>query len=232
MTLTIKEQFCGPPGTGNGGYVCGLLAKSLGTWPVEITLRKPVPLTTELEVRKDGEGMALFLRDEVLATARAAGLDLDVLEPPTRTEAREASKGFLGFHQLEHPYERCFVCGPARKAGDGIRIFAGPLKNGGGAATVWTPEDWQADDDGNIGTAFVLGALDCPGYFSQFPDANQHALLGRMTAEIITPLKAGEDYIVYGWPVAVEGRKHFVGTALYGAGGVCAARAISIWFPV
>ena len=34
------------------------------------------------------------------------------------------------------------------------------------------------------------------------------------------------------WPVAVEGRKHLVGTALYDAGGICAARAMCIWFPV
>ena len=29
-TLSISRRFCGPPNSGNGGYVCGLL---LTTWP-------------------------------------------------------------------------------------------------------------------------------------------------------------------------------------------------------
>ena len=26
----IRKRFCGPPNSGNGGYVCGLLANALG----------------------------------------------------------------------------------------------------------------------------------------------------------------------------------------------------------
>jgi len=232
MKILIQEQFCGPPGTGNGGYVCGLLAKALNVWPVEITLRKPIPVETELELVVGGAEAALSLEGGPVASARPTNLEMDLPSPPSAKEAREASKGFLGFHQLAHPYKRCFVCGPDRRPGDGMHIFAGPLLGGHGAATVWTPEDWMAGEGGEIDPEYILGALDCPGYFSQFPRASRHALLGRMTAEIITPLKAGEDYIVYGWPVAVEGRKNFVGTALYDAQKACVARALSIWFPV
>lgn len=232
MKITIKDQFCGPPGTGNGGYVCGRLAAALKTWPVEITLRKPIPVETPLEITKAAEKAILLLGGEVLAEARPADLDLDIPVALGLAEARAASSGFLGFHRLAHPYKRCFVCGPAREAGDGMRIFAGPLKGKDGAATVWAPEDWMIGEGGAVEVPYILGALDCPGYFSMFPDANQHALLGRMTAEIMSPLQAGEDYIVYGWPVAVEGKKHFVGTGVFNADGVCLAWALSIWFTV
>ena len=39
-TLVIGSRFCGPPDSGNGGYVCGLIADYLGG-PAEVTLRKP-----------------------------------------------------------------------------------------------------------------------------------------------------------------------------------------------
>ena len=48
-TLVIPERFCGPPGTGNGGYVAGrlasLVASDSGSNPtIEVTLRRPIPL--------------------------------------------------------------------------------------------------------------------------------------------------------------------------------------------
>ena len=43
--LRIAGRFCGPPGTGNGGFASGSLAARLaGTIHVEVTLRRPVPL--------------------------------------------------------------------------------------------------------------------------------------------------------------------------------------------
>ena len=38
--LVIAPRFCGPPGSGNGGYVCGLIAGRLDGQG-EITLRRP-----------------------------------------------------------------------------------------------------------------------------------------------------------------------------------------------
>ena len=42
-SLTVARRFCGPPGSGNGGYVCGLIAGFLDG-PAEVTLRLPPPL--------------------------------------------------------------------------------------------------------------------------------------------------------------------------------------------
>ena len=42
-SITIDKRYCGPPNSGNGGYVCGLLANHIGA-SAEITLRVPPPL--------------------------------------------------------------------------------------------------------------------------------------------------------------------------------------------
>ena len=49
----IGRQFCGPPNSGNGGYVCGVLAKGLDG-PATAVIRAPVPLDTELAFEGDG----------------------------------------------------------------------------------------------------------------------------------------------------------------------------------
>jgi hypothetical protein len=47
--LVIAPRFCGPPDSGNGGYVCGLIAGRLGE-QTEMTLRAPPPLATPMTV--------------------------------------------------------------------------------------------------------------------------------------------------------------------------------------
>jgi hypothetical protein len=39
-------------------------------------------------------------------------------------------------------------------------------------------------------------------------------VLGRLTAELRTPLEAGRDYVAIGWPVEREGRKSHSATAI------------------
>src|SRR5580700_1205792 len=53
--LTIPSRFCGPPGSGNGGYVCGRIAAYLDG-QVTVTLRRPPPLATPMAVGRDRGG--------------------------------------------------------------------------------------------------------------------------------------------------------------------------------
>ena len=65
---TIARRFNGPPGSGNGGYVCGLMA-NLIDGPSEATLRAPPPLEKPLSLERDKHG-AVSLRDgDVLCIA-------------------------------------------------------------------------------------------------------------------------------------------------------------------
>ena len=49
QTMTIARRFRGPPNSGNGGYVCGMLARYI-SGAAEVVLRAPPPLETELDV--------------------------------------------------------------------------------------------------------------------------------------------------------------------------------------
>src|SRR3546814_6879537 len=70
-TITIEGRFCGPPGMGNGGYVCGKLAAYVDG-PAEVTLRRPTPLDRPLAVVREAGLARLMDGDAVLAEARPA----------------------------------------------------------------------------------------------------------------------------------------------------------------
>jgi len=222
--VTIARRFRGPPDSGNGGYSAGLLARALGGSGCEVTLLKPPPLEVEMVIESDGAEARLLHGDEVIASARRARLDLDVPPAPDLDSAREAEGRFTGL--TDHIFPGCFVCGPERGCGDGLRIFAGAVD--GMVASTWRPGPDLADEDGAVRSEFIWAALDCPGYFA-VQQAAGLALLGRMTAVRHAPLRGGEEAVVTGWPIASDGRKHRVGTAVHDADGRLVAAAQCTW---
>ena len=124
--IIIDKRFCGPPNSGNGGYVCGRLARHI-PGGAEVTLRAPPPLDTPLDAVATDDG-TWELRDggKVVATGRAANVELSRLEKASLEEAC-AAELLTPVKPHEHPLPTCFVCGPARAKGDGLRIFAGSL---------------------------------------------------------------------------------------------------------
>lgn len=120
-TLSIDPRFCGPPGSGNGGYTAGRLAALIGD-PSEITLRRPPPLETEMRVERAGSRLLLMHGDDLIAEAQKTVVELAIPECPSLHEARSASTGYPGLDR--HPFPGCFVCGPQRAA-DGMAVFPG-----------------------------------------------------------------------------------------------------------
>ncbi len=226
-TLVIAPRFRGPPDSGNGGYVCGIIAAAIGS-PVCVRLKHPPPLDTPMTLERDEDGhlWRLLNGDTVVAEARPDHCDIDVPRPPDRAEAESASLRYMGF--IEHPFPGCFVCGPRRPADDGLRIFTGPLTDGTLVAAPWVPDASLAGPDGLVRPEFLWAALDCPGYFAT-PLAGKRALLGELSVRIERPLRPGAACVVTGWKRHAEGRKHFVGTAVFGPDGVLAARAAATW---
>jgi hypothetical protein len=211
-TLTIPARFTGPPDSANGGVTCGLVAQATGL--DEVTLRRPPPLETPLRV-VDG---ALYDGDALVATAAAATVELEPPAPVTGAEAREATTRYGGL--TEHPFPSCFVCGPARA--DGLRLFAGPVA-AGVAAAPWVPADRDP--------VMVWAALDCPGGWSlDLP--GRPMVLGRMALRLDELPDPGEEHVVMGWQVSLEGRKAFTGSALFTAGGRVLAVAQQTWIAV
>ncbi len=226
-TLRIDPRFRGPPESGNGGYVCGLVAAAIGA-PVAVRLRHPPPLDVALTLAADdATGRWLLQHGEVLvAEARPHVVEIEVPAPPDHAEAIAASLRYPGF--VEHPFPGCFVCGPRRLADDGLRIFAGPLDERPLVAAPWVPDGSLADEDGRLRPEFMWSALDCPGYFATSL-AGRRALLGELAVRIERRVQPGEACVVIGWERRAEGRKHTVGTALFGHDGSLAARAEATW---
>jgi hypothetical protein len=234
LDVTIDPRFCGPPTSGNGGWTCGLLGTKLGG-TVEVTLRKPPPLGRPLRLTGQGQGqdndeLRLLDGEELLAEARRVHLDLEVPPAPSFNRAVALSSYYVG-HRV-HYYPTCFTCGPARAAGDGLRIFAGRERPEDPVAGAWVPAASLADATGRVSPEVHWAALDCPGYFGAAAPDHPPALLGRMTAQVSRSVSVGEHCVVVGWSLGRQGRKLHAGTALYGEDGRLIGRARQVWITV
>ncbi|SDS16092.1 hypothetical protein SAMN05216271_1296 [Halopseudomonas sabulinigri] len=224
--ISISSRFCGPPNSGNGGYVSGLLAKAMGV-PCQITLHAPPPLDTPLQLLANDEGAELRLGEQLLGSAKPHVFELNLPSAVDAATAAQAQERFEGFEQ--HNLPCCFVCGTNRDPLDGLRIFAGPTElRDEQVAALWTPDDTLTDESGMVSSEYLWAALDCPGYFAVRGQAGI-ALLGRFSAHIEQPVRAGEPLVVAGWALGHDGRKHFAGTALYNQQGEAVAWAEATW---
>ncbi|MEO6712140.1 MAG: hypothetical protein ABIM89_01780 [Mycobacteriales bacterium] len=226
--IVVPARFHGPDGSGNGGYVAGLLARQT-VGPCEVTLRLPPPLEKPLDVRRGAAGVDLYDGASLVAQAIAADLgDVAMPEPVDVDTATAATAAYAGY--LRHPFPRCFVCGPERP--DGLRIFAGQVSGRDVVASPWTPAMEFADADGYVREEFVSAALDCPGAWSLEINPGRPLVLGRFAVRHDRRVVAGVPYVAIGWPLAVEGRKLFAATALLDAAGAPVAVAKATWIAI
>lgn len=238
--MTIAERYCGPPDSGNGGYCAGRFAARLAPGrdeAVEVTLRAPVPLETPLSVAVDADGRAATVgpADDpdagVVATIRLvpwdaptppAGAVVD-LDAAGRVPGAAPVPGFVA----EHPFPGCFVCGPDRAAGDGLRLFAERVTGTATFAVPWTVE--AADP------ALVWAALDCPSSFPMYLVEDPFpgpCVLGRMTARIDRLPEPGATAVVASWREAVDGRKLHTASVLHTADGTRLGAARATWIRI
>ena len=240
--VTIDKRFCGPPSSANGGYVCGLLANAMGG-SGEVTLRAPPPLDRRLDLIGAADG-TVELRDAraVLAMGRPKTLDIGDIPAASLAEAAAAAGRTAFADPTTHPLPGCFVCGPGRAQGDGLRIFVGPLaarhsEQPEVVASPWTPSLDLAGENGRVGCEFVWAALDCPSGFAcqgrELGTSGQEPiLLGRMAAQIKQCPKLGETCVIVAWPTGRDGRKLFANSALLAHDGKLLAIAQATWLIV
>jgi hypothetical protein len=230
--VVIPARFCGPPDIGHGGYVAALLAEP-GSATTQVTLRKPAPLDTPLEILNQGEGKRALLHGELLIAEaeRVAPLGMHIPAPPTLIEARAAEAGSPAHFGEAGVHPRCFGCGKLRPPGDGLRLFAGPAPtwvDRREVASVWDPAPF-GDGTGFVERSFVIAALDCPGAFAFMAEHKNAGLLGRLAFEVYAPVRSTEEHVVTGWQIGHEGRKMFAGTALFDQNGILLAAARATW---
>ena len=192
-----------------------------------MTLKSPPPIDEDLTLTTEDSSASLMWDDSVVVTATNELVEIDVPPPPSLADARDAEPRFTG--HSHHIFPGCFVCGPDRENGDGMRIFPGQMHDKAHrVAAVWTPDETLADENGLVRPEFLWAALDCPGYFAAEAKAGL-ALLGRMSAALHRRVRAGEPLVVTGWPIETQGRKHMVGSALHDADGELVAAAKATW---
>jgi hypothetical protein len=212
--IVVAPRFNGPPGSGNGGYVCGLVARATGVVHPEVTLRRPPPLGMPLRV-EDG---TVLDGEHVVATAATAP-EHDVTPPPFPgyDAAHAAEETYAGLHR--HPFPTCFSCGPDRT--DGLGLRPGRIDDQT-VACGWTPDE--------VSEEIVWAALDCPGAWAVLQSDDTPIVLGRLAVRVERLPAAGEPHVVTGWRLAPsEGRKHFVGTALHDTDGNVLATGRATW---
>ncbi len=243
--LVIPSRFRGPENSGNGGWTAGALAALVGAtprdhaqdWPtVEVTLRMPPPLETQLPVViEDDSATATVADGQPVAVARRVDNSLSPVAAVSFDEARAAEPTYGGFRS--HPFPNCFTCGPARAEGDGLRIFPGRVAPEKVAAT-WTPhasvaEDFHAyvDDHARASVEATWAALDCSGGWSGDLEGRP-SVLGRITAHVYSLPLIGEPHVVVGEQRGLDGRKLFTAATLYNSSGREVARAEHVWVAV
>ena len=225
-SLTVSPRFNGPTRSGNGGWVAGALAaqlpdQSIGR-PVTVTLRRPPPLGAPLSVTGTDAGVVLTDDgDQNVAEAILAEQSPVPVEPVDAASAAAAEAGYPG-HRT-HPFPDCFVCGPDRAHGDGLRIFPGPVPGAGRVAATWTPYE------SNVPVTWA--ALDCPGGWASDLEGRP-AVLGRITVEVHRLPEIGEQHVVGGEERLIDGRKTLTASTLYGPGGHVVAASEHVWIAI
>lgn len=229
--VRIDARFCGPPGTGHGGYVSGVVAAKIGADSgagAEITLRRPVPLDRILRVERPEQGHVTIHDDDVLiAEATTAVLDLDIPEAPSLAQSEDAARRYFGLGW--HPYPQCFACGDGRAAGSGLAILSGPVDGSNVVAAPWRPHQSLAGSDGTVGPEYLWAALDCPSAWAMLRGGDLSVLLGRITARVKKGLDVGTPCIVYAWPIATDGRKLHAGSAIVSEAGELWGASRATW---
>lgn len=230
MDIHFDAGHNGPPRVVQGGTLAGRMAEALGG-AAEVTLRRPAPLATPLRIERRDDTAVLRRDNDILAEARRFELDLDTPAPPSFNVAEAASRRYVGHER--HPFPSCWVCGTERAHGDGMRIFAGPVRGTRSVAAIWTPAPKLATAMDRVWPEYLWAALDCPGGWAAITDIEPRPIvLGRIAARIERPVHAGIPYIVTAWKLETEGRKHLVGSAIFTAAGVRCAFARATWLDV
>ncbi len=225
-TLQLDTRENGPRGMSNGGFASGTFAELVGG-TATVSLKTKVPLGVPLTVTTTEDGAEVSVRGRRLATVRET--DAFVLEPPVRPTYDEAAdaRDRHPLRGVRHPLSDCVVCGPERY--DGLRVTPGPLvADGEVLAAPFLPTAGFAVA-GDVRSAAVWGALDCPSYPAAALMSRRFCLLGTLEAHQVRPVTVGERLVVVGWTTGVGDRSTRTASAMIAEDGSVVASARAVW---
>jgi hypothetical protein len=96
-------------------------------------------------------------------------------------------------------------------------------------SAIWETKTEWGDDTGKLPQALLWTALDCPGQYAFLAEGIRTGLLGRMTTKVLTTPRAGSSLQVTAWTIAVAGKKHLAGSALFDDQQTLLAYATTLW---
>lgn len=226
-TFQVEPRYCGPPNSGNGGYVSGRLSQFLDG-SARVRLIAPTPLETEIEVVREGDGISALAGGQKIGMAERAPVDITLPEIPTLDAIARAREAY-DTEAKTHPLPDCFVCGPQRDPEDALCLCTGPVPDSVVNADTWKAMDIFAGADGLIRPEILWSALDCPTAFALRHGDSKLCLLGSLTVDIRRRPKVGERLIVMAWARGVTGRKNYGDGALIDENGEIIAAANAVW---
>ncbi|MEU5762973.1 hypothetical protein [Nocardia sp. NPDC047648] len=227
--FTVPGHVRGYPGVAFGGYVAGLLAAASDAAQVRVDFRRAVSVDSPVVLTADGSGGASLTDQEgtVLAEASESMVTVTPRPAPAWAEARAATATADVLRKMSH----CYGCGAACAPGRGLRLSPWAMPTHDMVVAAWTPDPLLGGPDGFLSTENVWAALDCPGGWAAMAlrDLRPGAVTAALTATRFEPVRAGDSYLSYGWPISATGRKHTVGVALARTDGTLCALAEALW---
>jgi hypothetical protein len=228
--VVIPRRYRGPPDSANGGFACGVVARRLDDAP-QVRLHRPPPLDRPLQLRfADAAHVMMLDATALVAEGIAAPPAADDIPAPVEYHVAHRASALYRWRS-GHPFPGCFVCGPDRLPGDGLRIFPGPVPGRRVVAAPWIPDASVCDAGGRVQTEVVWAALDCPSWFGllEYEPGTGVGLLGQLSARILRRPVAGERCVAMGWAAGRDGRKLYAGAALYDGDGILLGSSAAIW---
>ncbi|PSR69330.1 hypothetical protein C8258_05435 [Nocardia sp. MDA0666] len=226
--ITIPTHIHGYPDLAFGGYVAGLLADRVGG-EVRVDFRRGVPVRTPVQITDTESGSVLTDSDgTVLAEASPGSVELAVTPPPTWEDAVVASRDSFAAGRA---IPDCYGCGTTNTPGRGLRLYPWRLRDQDLVAAAWIPDAELAGPGGHLTTENIWSAVDCPGGWAaiELSGMSPGGLTAALTTRRIGPVRAGEKYLVWSWPIATSGRKHTVGVAISTPKGDLRVLAEALW---
>lgn len=240
-TIRVPLSRQGQTGKGQGGYTAHRFASAIGE-PVTISLRRPIPLETDLAViAAVGEAQGWALVDP--AAPEIAVLEAQPWTPafpatsPVGVAAAERARVAADVDEQEHPAPHCLSCGVGEQS---LRVHAGPLGDGRWA-TPFRPPSWAVPPEGSangaIDEAFLWMALDCScGWYISNSGEERTAVTVQFAVQVHEPLHVDTDYVIVAWngdhPPEWDGRKRHAAATLFDTDGRVVAESTSLWVSV
>jgi hypothetical protein len=100
-------------------------------------------------------------------------------------------------------------------------------------AAPWIPDSSLAEGSDIVRAEFLWAALDCTSGFAVLPVPEGKAIvLGELSARIDDSVAPGDECVVIGWPLHIDGRKRIAGSAVFSPSGRAVALGRATWIEI